>query len=95
MENRELIWLPLGKKVEGISVDICEPVNLPRNGKKPERIWSLTRFRNKNLIPPKSLPLIHGESAFLEDMMNDWRVNNGRLFCRNGTGGGHWLVLEY
>ncbi len=95
MENRELLWLPHGERKQGISVEVCPEINLPRDGKTPKHVWSLSHFRNKSIVPPITLKLTHGESAFLEDGLNDWRTHAGKLIFRGPSCGGHWLILEY
>lgn len=92
---REYIYIDDGELKEGLSHKLCAPISFRRD-KKPYRLWSLPHFRCKDIEPPKNLPLIHGDSAFLEDQLRDWSVRQDSLFYRGQfVEGNIWLAIEY
>ncbi len=93
--EREYIWVEEGKIKEGLSKKLCDPIFFTRS-KVPVRLWSLPYFRNKDIQPPINLPLVHRDSAILEDVLRDWSIRQGYLLYRGQfEEGAIWLAIEY
>ena len=92
--ERAFIWIPEGRVKES-GHQLCDPVPL-KFSKKPIRLWSLTRFRNKAIKPPSRIPLVHRETGILEDITHDWSIRQGHLVYRGQFAeGGVWVALEF
>ncbi|ARP36779.1 hypothetical protein K08M3_51710 [Vibrio alginolyticus] len=64
--------------------------------KKPVRLWTLVHFRNQAIVPPANLPLVHRDTAILEDISHDWSIRQGHLIYRGQYAeGGIWLAVEF
>lgn len=93
--RQELLWIPLGKPVEGHdSILRVEPI--PYTGKKPDRLWTLYEELYSNKKPELPYKPEHLKNAFLEDYVYDWDINNGFLhYYSRVTNGGNWALLEF
>ncbi|MGD1524130.1 hypothetical protein [Vibrio owensii] len=94
IKKQVLVWQPHGIQGEGHVIPVCDPIELPPEG-KPDRVWTLP-FRNTDIVPPIPYKPIHGDSAYLEDHGHDWNVFRDKFIYRGrGSHGGCWLLFEY
>ncbi|ARP06651.1 hypothetical protein K08M3_51410 [Vibrio alginolyticus] len=91
---REYIWVEEGAVKES-GHKLCDPIPFTSD-KKPVRLWTLVHFRNQAIVPPANLPLVHRDTAILEDISHDWSIRQGHLIYRGQYAeGGIWLAVEF
>jgi hypothetical protein len=60
--------------------------------RKPDEVWCVPG----DAEPPADLPLMHGLTAWMQDIGHDWRWHDGALrYSGTHRDGGAWLVLVY
>lgn len=94
MPRRVYMWIPPGGSN-------CRTSHIMPQGEKecPKTIWTMLRYEHPSRPPPPDLPLRHGQTAFLEDILHDWnwsatRPNELRYYSRV-TKGGTWIALLF
>jgi hypothetical protein len=95
MTTREYIYIPARTPDEQAANPRYDPISMER---KPDRLWSLAVGRHDpDAVIDPEMPLIHGQTAWVEDVGHDWRWRDGQLFYHPGgeRDGGLWLALVF
>lgn len=87
--RQELLWIP---------PSTLRPISVPFTGPRPSHVWRLPHHRDEAKPPVLPFVPIHLHTAFLEDLMHDWKDGGGRFRYYTPldlTTVGQWLLLEW
>lgn len=93
--DRVYMWIP----PSGCTGRIWHSLPTEARGRRIQRLWTILDGADPDKPPPADLALQHGLTAFLEDRVHDWNVQDSRpdelRYYSRITTGGVWIALVF